>query len=58
MGKITLTLDDKLEKRFRERIFKTKGMKKGNIQLALEEAIECWIKETEKKEGVKRTKKY
>jgi len=44
MGKITLTLDDDLEKRFREEIFKRLGMKKGNIQVAIEEAIELWVK--------------
>lgn len=44
MGKITLTLQDGLEKRFREEVFKRLGMKKGNIQTAIEEAIEIWIK--------------
>jgi len=44
MGKITLTLRDDIEKRFREEIFKRLGMKKGNIQVAIEEAIELWIK--------------
>ena len=44
MGKITLTLDDDLEKRFREEIYKRLGMKKGNIQVAIEEAIELWVK--------------
>lgn len=45
MGKVTLVLDDELEQRFREAIFKSKGMKRGNIQSAIEEAIDCWIKE-------------
>jgi hypothetical protein len=44
MGKITLTLNDKLEKEFREEVFKRLGMKKGNMQTAIEEAIELWIK--------------
>jgi hypothetical protein len=43
MGKVTLVLDDKLEERFREAIFKSKGMRRGNIQAAIEEAVECWI---------------
>jgi hypothetical protein len=43
MGKVTLVLDNKLEERFREAIFKSKGMKKGNISEAMEEAIEMWI---------------
>jgi hypothetical protein len=44
MGKITLTLDDDIERRFREEIFKRMGMKKGNMQQAIEEAIERWIR--------------
>jgi len=48
VGKMNIVLDDKLEERFRETIFKSKGMKKGNISEAIEEAIECWIREQEK----------
>ncbi|MGD0175731.1 MAG: hypothetical protein ABSC50_02770 [Candidatus Bathyarchaeia archaeon] len=44
MGKLTLTLNDELEKRFRDEIYKRLGMKKGNMQTAIEEAIELWIK--------------
>jgi hypothetical protein len=44
MGKLTLTLNDELEKRFRDEIYKRFGMKKGNLQIAVEEAIELWIK--------------
>ena len=43
MGKLTLTLNDELEKRFRDEIYKRFGMKKGNMQTAIEEAIEQWI---------------
>lgn len=53
MGKVTLVLDDKLEERFREAIFKSKGMKRGNLQSAIEEAIELWIeKQTEEKRSM------
>jgi len=45
MGKLTLTLNDELEKKFRDEIYKRLGMKKGNMQVAIEEAIELWIKE-------------
>jgi len=31
------------EKRFKEEVFKRKGMKKGNISEAVEEAILLWI---------------
>jgi len=44
LGKLTLTIQDELEKRFREEVFKRLGMKKGNIQTAIEEAIEIWIR--------------
>jgi len=44
MGMMTFSINDNLEKRFREAIFYAKGMKKGNIQLAFEDAIELWIK--------------
>jgi hypothetical protein len=44
MGKLTLTLNDELEKKFRDEIYKRLGMKKGNMQIAIEEAIELWIK--------------
>jgi hypothetical protein len=45
MGKITLVLDDKLDERFREAVFKSKGMKKGNMSEAFEEALNLWIKQ-------------
>lgn len=45
MGKINISLDDKLEERFRKAVFYSKGMKKGNISEAFSEALEKWIKE-------------
>jgi hypothetical protein len=47
MGKINISIDDNLERRFREEIFKRLGMKKGNIQHAIEEAMEIWIRSKE-----------
>lgn len=51
--RINSTIDSKLEKKFRETVYKTHGLKKGNIQEALEEAINDWIvqkkKESQKK---------
>lgn len=39
-----MALDDKTEEKFRKAVFQRKGMKKGNISNALEEAIDLWIK--------------
>ncbi len=43
MSRINLVLADDLEGKFREQVFLRYGMKKGNIQKAVEEAIEDWI---------------
>jgi len=49
MGRIDITLPSNLEQRFRQEVFKRYGMKKGNITLAIQEAIEQWIGKGEKK---------
>jgi metal-responsive CopG/Arc/MetJ family transcriptional regulator len=49
MGTLKVTIPDDLEKEFREEIFKSKGMKKGNISKAVEEAIRLWIEHQRKK---------
>lgn len=57
MGMLGLKIKDDLEEQFRKAVFETKGMKKGNISLALEEAIELWIEEqTRKKTETRKTK--
>lgn len=43
MGRMQIVLSDELEKEFREEIFKFLGMKKGNVSLAVEEALKQWI---------------
>ena len=50
MGKMNIVLDDEIEQKFRKAVFERKGMKKGNISKALEEAIKQWIdyRESEK----------
>jgi hypothetical protein len=56
MGKMNIVLKDELEQEFRKTVFERKGMKKGNISEALEEAIQCWIEhdvEREKHHGRK-----
>jgi hypothetical protein len=49
MGRIDVILPDKLEKEFREEVFKQLGMKRGNITVAIIEAIESWMKENKTK---------
>ena len=49
MGNIKVILPDDLEQEFREEIFKSKGMKRGNITIAIEEAIRMWIGANKKK---------
>jgi hypothetical protein len=44
MGAIKVILPDDLEEKFRKKVFQIYGMKKGNIKLAIEEAINEWIK--------------
>lgn len=44
MTRMNVVIDDKLEERFRKTIADTKGLRKGNISDALEEAIELWIR--------------
>lgn len=41
--KITVLIEDKLDERFRRAIFEAKGLRRGAITEAIEEAIELWI---------------
>jgi hypothetical protein len=52
MARFDLTIDDKLDQQFRDMIYKKYGMKKGNLRIALEEAIRLWI--DNEKEGRKK----
>ncbi|KXB04737.1 hypothetical protein AKJ48_01595 [candidate division MSBL1 archaeon SCGC-AAA261O19] len=56
MGNIKVILPDDLEEEFREEIYKSKGMKKGNIKKAIQEAIVLWI-EAEKEKRSQAAKK-
>ncbi|PWU82717.1 MAG: hypothetical protein DLM72_00425 [Candidatus Nitrosopolaris wilkensis] len=44
MGRIDLNIHDELETKFRDAVYKTMGMKRGNLTTALEEAIMVWLK--------------
>jgi len=49
MGRIDVILPEDLEEEFRTEVFKSKGMKKGNITAAIIDAIQMWMKEERKK---------
>lgn len=48
--KLTVLIKDDLDERFREAVFKSKGMHRGNITEAIEEAIDLWIEKQMKEE--------
>jgi hypothetical protein len=43
MARINLVIDDELDEQFRNEVAKRLGMKKGNIKIAIEEAMKDWI---------------
>jgi hypothetical protein len=43
--KLTVLLPNELDEQFRNAVFKTYGLHKGGITLAVEEALKNWIKE-------------
>ena len=43
MAYINLSIDDELDKQFRNEVNRRLGMKKGNIKAAMEEAMKMWI---------------
>ena len=43
MARINLVIDDELDKQFRNEVNRRLGMKKGNIKIAIEEAMKKWI---------------
>ena len=49
MGRMDVILPEELEKKFREEVFKRYGMKRGNVTLAMQQAIEQWIQTGDKK---------
>jgi hypothetical protein len=44
LARIDLTVDDEIEKKFRDAVCKAYGFKKRNMKAATEEAIELWLK--------------
>lgn len=54
MAKMNIDISDELDERFREAVFNRFGMKKGNLTMAIEEALTDWIN---KKNGGKKNGK-
>jgi hypothetical protein len=48
--KLTIMVRDDLDEEFRNAVFKKKGMHKGNLSEAIEEALEMWIDKQARKE--------
>jgi len=49
MGRIDIILPDDLENEFRMEVARMLGMKKGNLTVAIEEAIREWIESRHKR---------
>lgn len=49
VARMDIIIPDDLEKRFREEVFKRLGMKRGNITVAIQEAIKQWIEKGDEK---------
>ena len=56
MGRIDIILPDDLEEEFRMEVAKELGMRRGNLTLAIQEAIKLWI-ETRRQARSKMAKK-
>jgi len=51
MGKLTVLIDDELEKEFRHLVLDKYGAKKGAVSRAVEEALKLWIERTKTELG-------
>lgn len=49
MARINVVVGDELDTKFRKEVAIRLGMKKGNIQKAMEEAINVWLTQKTKK---------
>lgn len=43
MARLHIEISDQLDFKFRDVVYKVKGMRKGSLTRAVEEAIELWI---------------
>jgi len=51
MGKLTVLIDDEVEKEFRHLVLDKYSAKKGGISRAVEEALKLWIEKTKAELG-------
>jgi hypothetical protein len=49
MGRLNITVSDEFEHEFRREVSDRLGFKKGNIQIAVEEALRDWMKKKSSK---------
>ncbi len=54
--RLNITIDDKIEKRFREVVGQVYGYKKGVLQEAIETAVKEWMEKYENESRPKRAK--
>ena len=47
MGRINVNIEDSIESKFLKEVFNQKGMKKGNLTQAIEEAMLLWVEQNE-----------
>lgn len=43
MGQISIVINDELDDKFRKAVGSKLGLKRGNIKIAIEEALQLWI---------------
>ena len=53
-SRFDLTIDSELDKQFRDMVYKKFGMKKGNLRIALEEAVRLWLNNEKDNRGRKK----
>lgn len=54
MGTMTINVNDNIEERFRIVVAREKGLGKGRLGSAVEEALDSWIKNKEQEDVAKR----
>lgn len=54
--KINITISKELDQKFRKAIADNLGFKRGNLQIAIEEALELWISKRVSKEKERKSR--